>query len=229
MIASSHPNLSIPMEAKTMSRSVSRSFYSKALLSLACALLPLSVANMAHAQDQAHAGPRFESVATPQDGLAVRDNVTGTTPSVVPGNSQLAYSANAAVGKIVMTADKDNQPADGHSVSHIVLQLYDKDGQLLQGESYVTVELGGTARLKFVGAPTDELGGRAADEDRATPGSQHKVVDGVLEFDVLAPTSPGDVDIRATAGAAQVAGKLSYLNELRPGRDFKASAEPRQD
>jgi hypothetical protein len=216
MIASSHPNLSIPMETKTMFRSVSRRSHQKALLSLACALLPLSIANMAHAQDQAPAGPRFESVATPQDGLAVRDNVPGTTPSVIPGNSQLAYSANAAVGKIVMTADKDNQPADGHSVSHMVLQLYGKDGQLLQGESYVTVELGGTARLKFAGAATDELGGRAADEDRATPGSQHKVVDGVLEFDVLAPTSPGDVDIRATAGAAQVAGKLSYLNELRP-------------
>jgi hypothetical protein len=216
MIASSLPNLSIPMEAQSMSCSVSLSSNRKIWLSLACALLPLSIANMAYAQGQPVAAARFESVATPQDGLAVRDPVVGTTPVVVPGNSQLAYGANATVRKIVMTSDKDNQPADGHSVSHIVLQLFGKDGQLLKGESYVTVELGGTARLKFAGAPTDELGGKAADEDRATPGSQHKVVDGVLEFDILAPTSPGDVDIRATAGAAQVAGKLSYLNELRP-------------
>jgi hypothetical protein len=220
MSASTHLTQSTFTEANIMVRRVARASYLKAGLSLACALTPLCIATLAHAQDAgtpaAKAGVRFDSVATPHDRLGVSDNVIGTTPAVVPGNSQVAYGANAKVGKIVMTADRVGQPADGHSVSHMTLTVYGKDGQLLQGESFVTVELGGTARLKFADAPTDELGGKVVDEDRATPGSQHKVVNGVLEFDILAPTSPGDIDVRATAGSAQVAGKLSYVNELRP-------------
>ncbi len=203
------------LETNPMSIRVSRSSQLKLLWSLSGATLSLVMPSLSQAQE-AKPPVAFEGVASAQDGLAVRDTVLGGSPVVVPGNSQVNYGANAKVSKITVAADKDNQQADGHSVTHFTVHVYGKDGQLLQGESFATVELGGTARLKFVDHPADELGGKAADEDRATPGSQVKVTGGVLEFDVLAPTVPGAVDLRVTAGAAQAAGKISYVNELRP-------------
>ncbi len=210
-------HLPCSLETKTMSPRVPHVSARKFRWSLSAALLPMLFSSAVFAQDKpAPSGVQFEGIATALDGLNVRDAVLGNSPVVAPGNSQVIYAANANVAKIIVIADKNGLQADGHSASHIIVKVYGKDGQLVQGESYVTVELGGTARAKFAGATSDELGGRAADEDRATPGSQHKVVNGTLEFDVLAPTNPGDVDLRVTAGGAQAAGKLSYLNEQRP-------------
>ncbi len=207
------------LEAKTMYCRVTSSAARKVRWCVSVALLPLLFAGAAHAEDKpadSKAAVQFESVVVASDGLSVRDTLIGSTPAVVPGNNQVDYAANANVARVVVRADKNNLPADGHAPTRVIVEVYGADGQLLQGESYVTVELGGSARAQFGGAETDELGGKAADEDRATPGSQHKVVNGVLAFDVLAPTNPGDIDLRVTAGRAQAAGKLSYTNELRP-------------
>jgi hypothetical protein len=215
MISSTNLLFSRFLEANPMPIRVNPSLQLKLLWSLSTATLALVTPTLAHAQ-VAKAGVAFEGVATAQDDLGIRGSVLGGSPVVVPGNSLANYAANAAVRKITVTVDKNNQQADGRSATHILVHVYDKNGQLLAGESVATVELGGTARLKFDGHPTDELGGKAADEDRATPGSQIKVTDGILEFDVLAPTLPGDIDLRITAGAAQAAGKISYVAELRP-------------
>jgi hypothetical protein len=205
------------LETQTMYPRVSRVSARKVRWSLSVALLPMLFSSVAFAQDKsAPAAVQFEGVAAAQDGLGVRDILLGSKPVVVPGNQQVDYAANAKVSRVVVVADKNGLQADGHSPSHVVVKIYGKDGQLARGDTYITVEIGGTARAKFAGAGTDELGGKATDEDRATPGSQHKVTNGILEFDVLAPTNPGDVDLRVTAGAAQAAGKLSYLHELRP-------------
>jgi hypothetical protein len=209
------------LENNAMSRSEAPRKALMARLTVSVALLPLSFANAAYAAaPDARVTPKstvvFESIATPQDRLNIRDTVLGSPPIVVTNNAQGNYGANAKVAKIEVVADKNGFAADGHSPTHIIVRLYDDTGHLLSGDAFVTVELGGTARTKFAGATTDELGGRAADEDRATPGSQIKVTNGSVEFDVIAATVPGDVDLRISAGRAQAAGKLSYLTEVRP-------------
>jgi hypothetical protein len=203
------------LETKIMYPSVTPSSRRKLRWCISAALAAMVIPSLVHAQD-AKPTVSFEGVASAADNLGVRDNVLAGSPVVVPGNSPVNYAANARVSKITVVADKNGQQADGHSPTHVIVHVYGKDGHLLTGESYATVELGGTARLKFADHPTDELGGKAADEDRATPGSQAKVINGVLEFDVLAPTVTGDVDLRVTAGTAQAAGKISYVTELRP-------------
>jgi hypothetical protein len=127
----------------------------------------------------------------------------------------VAYAANAAVGSLVVEVDRNGVPADGQSPVKLRIQVLGRDGKPLAQTVYLTVEISG-GRLLLPGARTDELGPRARDADRATPGSQLKVEGGRAEITLLAPAAAQDVRVRVSAGNQEAAGVLSFVPELRP-------------
>lgn len=180
-------------------------------------LLPL-LANTAQAQGQAPAGLPTDVRYTPVQGSA-----TALTPRQ-PGADALDaarvlphgdYAANAAVARVVVEVDRDAVPADGQSTVQLTVRLLDAQGRPLSGAAFVTVEHSG-GRLKLDGARTDEFGPRALDADRAVPGVQIPVKDGLVRLSLIAPAEAQDVRLRVTAGAAQAQGAVSFVPELRP-------------
>lgn len=125
------------------------------------------------------------------------------------------YAVNAGVARVVVEVARDGVPADGQSPVAITVRLFDRAGQPLKGEAFATVEASG-GRLQLPGARTDEAGPRGRDADRATPGVQLKVVDGVARFALLAPAEAQDVRLRISAGAHEAAGTVTFVPELRP-------------
>jgi len=176
------------------------------------------LAGAAQAQSQAPAGLPSDVRYTPVQGSA-----TALTPRQ-PGADDLeaarvlpqgAYAANAAVGQVVVEVDRNAVPADGQSTVQLTLRLLNAQGKLLTGAAFVTVEHSG-GRLKLDGARTDEFGPRALDADRAVPGVQIAVKDGLARLTLIAPAEAQDVRLRVTAGSAQASGVISFVPELRP-------------
>ena len=122
-----------------------------------------------------------------------------------------AYAANAAVSGI-MIAPVKAVAADGRAPLHVVATLYGANGKPLSGESYVTIELTGDARLPLKGSVDTTL----TDLDRATPGTQVKVINGRLAFEVIAPSTPQIASLRITAGLTSATTKLHFNPEVRP-------------
>jgi hypothetical protein len=125
------------------------------------------------------------------------------------------YAANATVARIVVEVDRNAVPADGQSPVKLTLRLLDKDGAPLKGTSYATLEHSG-GRVLLPGARTDEFGPRRKDADKATPGVQLKVEDGLAEFTLLAPAEAQDVRVRISAGNEEASGTISFVPDLRP-------------
>jgi hypothetical protein len=116
--------------------------------------------------------------------------------------------------RIVVELDRDGVPADGQSAVHVRVQLLDAQGHALTGSTYATIENSG-GRIRLPGSRTDELGPGALDADKVTPGVQLQVVDGLAEFELLAPHDPQDVLLRVTAGAETAQGSIAFLPEMR--------------
>ncbi len=177
------------------------------VITTACALVCGALAGFAHAQTP----PSSFQPAMP--GMM---NSQRTTPSSVLRGAigGIDFSVNAKVAKLTVEVEKDDLPADGQSTNDITIRLFDKNGAPLKGEALITVEHS-AGRILAPGASTDELGPGRRDVDKATPGVQIKVTDGVATFKLLAPTEPTDVKMRVTAGIAVAQGTVSYLPELR--------------
>ncbi|MEN9890094.1 MAG: hypothetical protein RLY78_389 [Pseudomonadota bacterium] len=140
----------------------------------------------------------------------------GTAPSLLAARvGELDWAANAAVGRLVLEADRDAAPADGQSGIALTLRVYGRDGQLLTQPVTVTLEAS-AGRWRVPGAATDEEGPRGRDADPRTPGLQLRVEQGVARVVLLAPAEPADVRLRATAGDEQVHGQLRFGPDLRP-------------
>ena len=118
------------------------------------------------------------------------------------------------IDNLVVELDANHLPADGQTATTVRVRLLGADGQPLRGERFATIEHSG-GRVLLDGASTDEGGPGRRDADRATPGVQLKVVDGVAEFQLLAPHAPQDVVLRVTAGKATAQGVVSYVPEMR--------------
>ena len=127
----------------------------------------------------------------------------------------IPWAANAAVGRLVVEADRDAVPADGQSPVKFKVQVLGRDGQLLRQTVFLTIEHS-AGRILLPGARSDEMGSRPLDADRATPGVQLKVDGGVAQFTLLAPDQAVDVRLRVSAGDQQAAGVVSVVPELRP-------------
>ncbi len=171
---------------------------------LACALAAVP----AMAQSVGSAG-RFTPVLGDASTLYPRspastDAAPRALDSAVPGT----------LDRILVELDRDGVPADGQSAVHVRVQLLDATGRALTGTTYATIETSG-GRIRLPGSRTDELGPGALDADKVTPGIQLQVVDGVAEFDLLAPHEPQDVVLRITAGAETAQGTIGFLPEMR--------------
>ncbi|RFO98611.1 hypothetical protein DIC66_01620 [Rhodoferax lacus] len=125
------------------------------------------------------------------------------------------YSAHAEAAQVVVEVDRNGVPADGQSAVVLTLRVLGQDGRPLANRVYATVEITG-GRLLLSGASTDEAGPGARDADRATPGVQVPVVGGVAQVRLLAPATPQDVQVRATVGAQQASGLVSFVPDMRP-------------
>jgi predicted nucleic acid-binding Zn finger protein len=129
-----------------------------------------------------------------------------------------AISADwTALGELVVTSDKNGSPADGVSVIRFKVQAMNKAGQVITGAEVaglVTIEVDG-ARVRLPKRLTSEIGPDAGDTDRVTPGIQVRIENGVVEFEVLAPSEPRDVKVRISAGDHHAEGVLSFVPELR--------------
>lgn len=132
---------------------------------------------------------------------------TGASPRAID-------PASRDVDNLVVELDANHLPADGQTATTVRVRLLGADGQPLRGERFATIEHSG-GRVLLAGASTDEGGPGRRDADRATPGVQLKVVDGVAEFQLLAPHAAQDVLLRVTAGAASAQGIVSYVPEMR--------------
>ena len=119
------------------------------------------------------------------------------------------------MGRLIVEVDRNGVPADGQSPVKLTLQVLGRDGQPLREPVFITIETSG-GRLLLPGGRTDELGSRALDADRATPGVQLKVAAGSASFTLLAPDQAQDVRVRVTAGSQQATGVISFVPELRP-------------
>lgn len=122
--------------------------------------------------------------------------------------------ADRAIDNLVVEVAANDLPADGQTATTVRVSLLGADGQPLRGEHFATIEHSG-GRVLLPGASTDESGPGHRDADRATPGVQLKVIDGVAEFQLLAPHAPQDVLLRVTAGAATAQGVVRFVPEMR--------------
>jgi hypothetical protein len=118
-----------------------------------------------------------------------------------------------AVSRIVVEADRNGVPADGQSAVEFVVRLFDVDGKPV-ASGFATIEHS-AGRLLLPDARTDESGPRGRDADRAVPGVQLPVIDGVARFKLLAPAEAQDVMVRVTAGGRQASGVVSFVPEMR--------------
>ena len=127
---------------------------------------------------------------------------------------KIDYSAHATAAQVVVEVARNNLPADGQSAVGITLRVNGADGKPLAKPVYATVEVSG-GRILLPGAATDELGPGARDADRATPGVQVPVVNGLARLSLLAPATPQDVQLRVTVGAEQASGLVSFVPDMR--------------
>ena len=118
-----------------------------------------------------------------------------------------------AVSRIVVEADRNGVPADGQSAVEFVVRLFDADGKPVTG-GYATLEHS-AGRILLPDGRTDESGPRGRDADRATPGVQLPITDGIARFKLLAPAEAQDVMVRVTAGGRQASGVVSFVPEMR--------------
>jgi hypothetical protein len=132
-----------------------------------------------------------------------------------PATPAVDYSLHAEAAQVVVEVARNSVPADGQSPVAISLRVLGQDGKPLANRVFATVEVTG-GRLLLPGAQTDEAGPGARDADRATPGVQVKVVQGVARFTLLAPATPQDVQLRVTVGAEQASGKVRFVPDMRP-------------
>jgi len=159
-----------------------------------------------------------QSVGTPGRFTPVLGDASTLYPrspaSVDAAPVALRTGATGVLDRIVVELDRDGVPADGQSAVHVRVQLLDAAGVPVSGTTYATLENSG-GRIRLPGSRTDELGPGALDADKVTPGVQLQVVDGVAEFDLLAPHEPQDVLLRITAGAETAQGSIGFVPEMR--------------
>ncbi len=104
--------------------------------------------------------------------------------------------------RIHLHVEDASAPADGHSPLHLTVRITDAEGHPVTQLTRVRIE----TSLGRLQAPS---GAQAASFEMAVP-------KGVAELDLIAPVTPGVALVRVASGAVRVAGKVSFLPELRP-------------
>jgi hypothetical protein len=144
--------------------------------------------------------------------------VQGATSALFPrqeADARPLAVAASPVGRVVVEAHANGLPADGQSVVRLTLRLFGRDGRPLAETTAVTLEHSG-GRLRLPGARSDEFGPRAQDADRAHPGVQLLVRQGLAEVELVAPAEAQDVRVRVSAGGEAAQGVVAFVPDLRP-------------
>ena len=128
--------------------------------------------------------------------------------------SAVDYSVNADAAQLIVEVSRNGVPADGQSPVQVTLRVLGADGKPLANRVYATLETTG-GRILLDHAKTDEAGPGALDADRATPGVQLAVEQGVAHFQLLAPIAPQDVQLRVTVGAQEATGTVRFVPDMR--------------
>lgn len=141
---------------------------------------------------------------------------TGGQPSIGarPFTSFL-QRLESPVDRISVQVAGDNLPADGVGSTDVVVTLKDKNGQVVQADVDVTVEVNGGARLMMPGRTTSESSADRADIDRIAPGTQSLVSGGVLRFKLLSPYKPEAVTLRVSVKGVAEQVVVRYVPDLR--------------
>lgn len=134
----------------------------------------------------------------------------------LPDNRPRAITgANALVGRVRIEVDRNAVPADGQTPVNVMVRLFDASDKPLVTPVTITIEAS-AGRVHLLDRATDELGPARGDMDRVTPGIQVRVVNGVTQFQLIAPSVPANVALRITVGGQEVTGRISFVPELRP-------------
>ncbi len=104
--------------------------------------------------------------------------------------------------RIHLHVEDASAPADGHSPLHLTVRITDAQGHPVTELTRVRIE----TSLGRLQAPS---GAQAASFEMAVPA-------GLAELDLIAPVTPGVALVRVASGAVRVAGKVSFLPQLRP-------------
>jgi hypothetical protein len=178
-------------------------------IALAIAVMPTLV--------WAQAAPAMNSAATSADVLDAKSLFeTGGQADIGsrPFNSFLSRLASP-VDQIKLQSTADNLPADGVNSTEIKLQLLGSNGQPVQAEQSVTIEVNGGARILLPGRLTSESGADRGDVDRISPGVQAKVVNGILTFKLIASYQPEAVTVRVSVRGVSERIVVRYVPDLR--------------
>ena len=123
---------------------------------------------------------------------------------------------SSPVEKIAVKVAGDNLAADGISGTDVQVRLLDREGQRVRADVDVTIEVDGGARILLPGNATAQTGANnRGDIDRIQPGIQYTVKDGVLQFQLIAPYKPDNVNLKISVKGVAEKVVVRYVPDLR--------------
>ena len=119
------------------------------------------------------------------------------------GQTAIEVVASGKFSRLGVQVLATGVPADGKTLAEVIVRVMDVEGLQVKGRTAVTLESSAGVW-------------QADDLDRKEPGLQIFVEEGQARLQLLAPTDPGDVEIRATSGNITGHATVKFLPELRP-------------
>ena len=119
------------------------------------------------------------------------------------GQTAIEVVASGKFSRLGVQVLATGVPADGKTLTEVIVRVMDVEGLQVKGRTAVTLESSAGVW-------------QADDLDRKEPGLQIFVEEGQARLQLLAPTDPGDVEIRATSGNITGHATVKFLPELRP-------------
>lgn len=148
-------------------------------------------------------------VAAPSANAQFRDAATE-----VPLGSAIGQQGIQQVDRIQVSVERDSLPADGQTPAKLQIELFDASGQLIPGETIVTLQAS-NGRFQLPGASSDEFGLITGDIDSVTPGFQITAKDGRADVWLRAPVEAQQVEVQVIAGGSVAKGAITFVPELR--------------
>lgn len=119
------------------------------------------------------------------------------------GQTGIDVVASGKFSKLGVKVLTTGVPADGKTLTDVVVSVMDAQGVLVKGRMAVTLE-------------SSTGSWQAEDLDRREPGLQVFIEEGETTLKLLSPNEPGDGEIRASAGNITAHATVKFLPELRP-------------
>jgi large repetitive protein len=121
----------------------------------------------------------------------------------VRDKTAIQVSAAGKFSKLNVQVPTSGVPADGRTLTEVIVRLTDAEGLPIKGRVPVTLETAAGTWL-------------ATDLDPKEPGLQLFVEDGETSVTLLSPVDPVEAEIRAWSGGIKGRARLKFLPELRP-------------